>query len=371
MAPTVTHQANVRARGAAPTTAATEQAATSTTSRTSQDFTTITGTPVQLVVHDVSPEDYPADMSLHEVWRGVMTPLRRTLLACGLTPEDADDTLQEVALRAVQNDIPVVSPRALAAWAYTVAMHEVANLHRRRARSRESLNATPYDERAADPRETEQAVEARLACQALLAELPSLRPRERTALAAILEPEQRAGVDPNVLAQRVFRLRAKLERSIRRSVGVLIAPVAWVHRKLSSATPGLVAASWTLPLVVMTVLVHPAVDGMRRTDAPSAAVAVTKHVPPHDTPRPTALATTVRAVARRRAHEATPTATRTPPPTTRLAVTGPMGTGVVAEKHENPDNRLICVNSVPQHGDHTCVDKPPLPPPPTSLTRVR
>jgi hypothetical protein len=197
-----------------------------------------------------------------------------------------------------------------------------------------------------------------------------LRPRERAALASILEPEQRADVDPNVLAQRVFRLRAKLERAVRRSVGVVIACVAWPHRKLSNPAPGLVAACWTLPLLVMTVLTPPGVDGMVRTQARGAVAPVAKHEPPHDIPRPTIVATSVGAVARHPTHGARPTATQIPP-TARIAVSGPMGTGVFADKHENPDNRLICVNSVPQHGDHTCIDKPLPPLAPTSLTRAR
>lgn len=367
MAPTVTHQANVRGGTARGADAQTEQAATAKISNTGEDFL-MTSAPLQMELlgdDAATPADQDEGASLDEVWPVVAAALRRSLLRYGVDPFDADDIVQNVALRAIRKRVPIVSARVFGKWAHTVAIRQAADVRRNRARSRETLDSTPVEQHTPDPRETESRAEARLACRAVFAEAASLRSRERAALAGLLSPDDRTDVDPNVQAQRVFRLRAKLGRAVRRAVGVFVPPFAWAHRKGATAAPELVVAvSWAVPMLVATALAQASPEAARVAE--SASWVTTAEPASTAASQSTSYKAASAALAPLPTPLARPAAPSAPPPTptptsTRLDVAGPGGTGVFVDKHPSPDNRLICVHNAPNHGDEHCVDKPPLP----------
>jgi hypothetical protein len=360
--PTVTHHANVRGGTAREDSTPNQQVATTRSSNAGDSLAMTNSSPMTGRLAPSAVEgDVPRDVRLEEVWPVVAPAVRASLIRYGVSPPDAEDIVQNVAEKALRKGVPVVSARAFGRWAVKVAFRQAADIRRARERHPECLDPSPIPSHRPDPAETESAAEARLACQAVLAAVPSLRPRERTTLAGLLDRDARADLDSNVLAQRVWRLRTKLERAVRRTVGLCVAPFVWTHRKgLAATAPDVILASLSIPVLVLSVLATP--GPQEQTGSPVFAA----DVEPADTAQQAtahiAVFAPLPSVLKVQPPTPQPTSQPTPTPTsTRVAVAGPGGVGGYVDKHPNPDDRLICVSNAPNQGDRYCLNRPPLP----------
>jgi RNA polymerase sigma factor (sigma-70 family) len=81
----------------------------------------------------------------YEAWSGeILAFLRRRL-----GPADAEDAFQETFLRALRGYDRLEHGRELHAWAYTIAAHVAADMHRRRRPAAEAVEGAADDSRPA------------------------------------------------------------------------------------------------------------------------------------------------------------------------------------------------------------------------------
>ena len=144
-------------------------------------------------------------VDLSAVWPEVSRRLSRYLQSQGTQPEDAEDAVQECALRLLDGAVPWTSADDLLPWCITVARRHLIDLSRKRAR----LVPPQFDEVVAE-NDVHREVSARLSLQAVVAAWPQLSPRERASLAdAAAGSAQRSESRREAVRDNVARHRAR------------------------------------------------------------------------------------------------------------------------------------------------------------------
>jgi RNA polymerase sigma factor (sigma-70 family) len=150
-----------------------------------------------------------------DVWPQVSRRLQRTLMKRGTPPADAEDLVQETAVRALQAAVPFDSADDLFGWSLVVARRLAIDAHRRH---RLILDVDVPDR--AGPHIVDRQVEARLSLEAVAAALAELSPRDRRALLAVVDgtgDDRREAVRINVQRHRArARLRVRLGELLER-----------------------------------------------------------------------------------------------------------------------------------------------------------
>jgi hypothetical protein len=281
------------------------------------------------------------------------------LASRGVDPVQREDIVQEVALRALDKQVPFTDPADLYRWAATTARNIHVDILRTGGRTTgdDALVAV------ADPSDVAHTVERRVALGQVWRALALMRPNEQAAILDSLD-EDRYARSSQVLVRR-HRARATL----RRAVGGVLAWVAAVRLRLRSMGPGApamtsVAAVALLGPVLALHLTGPA----ERREAPAAAPTAATPAGPAR-PVPAALRASVRPAAapavRTRPSRPVAARVRTAPVAGKKVaeVDTPTGFGGGVETVPNPGGRhRVCVgNAHDPTGAPVCVGPLPLP----------
>jgi DNA-directed RNA polymerase specialized sigma24 family protein len=297
--------------------------------------------------------EHTSPVPIGEVWPVVRADLVRALAARQVPRPDAEDIVQEVAVRALEHPDGFATQRDLARWSWRVAWHLRIDAARKNTR----LTAVPCPEVAARD-DTAVLVEGRLALEATLSGLTRLSASDR---AALLEPpEATASRQESVrLAVRRHRARARLTRL----VGGL--PAGWLglggarrrvrllrprtHIAITAAPVAVLVASQLGVVMLGLPLREPSESSTPRL-SPSVTYSDATIVPA--TVRPL---TAPVHVSRRDG----PTAA--PPATVAAVPVGP-SLRVVVTRDDRPDPPTLCMRNVAAV-DQVCIDRPgpPLP----------
>ena len=281
---------------------------------------------------------------LGEAWPEVSARLVRMLTSRGADPALRDDIVQEVAVRALDKQVPFTDPADLYRWAAVTAR----NLHIDHLRSGGRMVGD--DELVAMPDGTDvaHAAERRVALGHVWRALAVMRPGERE---AILDSLRTDGVPCTSQALvRRHRARATLRRAVG---GMMVTLTTWrlrMREYVDTAAPGLRAAG---AVVVMTPLVAYQLSGLvpgpgtapgaevrrQRTVVVNDATSVHPEPDPTDDPTP---APSPSPSGTPDGGDPEPTGSPTPTPTT-IEVPG-VDPKVVTEPTTEPtDAKTLCV----------------------------
>jgi hypothetical protein len=283
------------------------------------------------------------------------------LASRGVDPVLREDIVQEVALRALDKQVPFTDPADLYRWAATTAR----NLHVDILRTGGRTTGDDALVAVADPSDVAHTAERRVALGQVWRALALMRPNEQEAILDSLD-EDRYARSSQVLVRR-HRARATLRRAVGGVLSVLGA-LRLRLRDAGMAAPGItsVAAVALLGPVLVLDLAGPAVQRPAVAPAPAFAVLTGRARPMQaallTTLRPTAV--TAPAGPARTVRRATVPA---PAGAERVAEVAPGGTGLGVDRPPNPEHRRdVCVGT--RHPDReVCVPRPdtgPLPEPP-------
>jgi hypothetical protein len=285
--------------------------------------------------------------SLEAVWPDVERRLRALLYKRGLDQPSADDVVQEVALRVIDNDVTYDSPGDLLRWAAPVACRLHVDLLRHRARH-------VYPEDATEPAAGDDVagqVADRLELQRALRGIARLRPADR---AAIIEAV--AGPVP-ASRQEAVRLAVRRHRARHRLAVVLEhLAAAFGALRLALRNRRTVALATLVPVAAMPFLV--AVPHVRPADAavtPGLTVpaAVSRQEVVHV--RDAAPAITRQALTRG-GHAAAPAHARGSTEHEAVRVSAPAGLGVRAgTDRRRPGEPILCISDIPLRSQPVCV----------------
>lgn len=363
---TVTVKQSAVATGPAPRDDSTSDAAAMAVAPMASDTRCIVDSPRELetgLTATVVPSPIAARLAV--AWPHIERYLRRALRARGLSRDDTNDVLQQVALHALERGPDERgTDEDLLRWAYVVAMNEDTD-RRRRAHRWAALEATAGPQgNLLDCHVVESAVEARLAVEAVWGELARLPLRDREAvLDALGTDAPRADVNPRTEAVRRFRGRARLHAAVRRAVGGL-APIADLRRRIRTGTAATSLAACALAPFTFG-MVKDSITADRLRPPPPEATGATSNGP--STPA-RAFVTPLKPTGPSGSRDASLTATATtrssrqdeePQRASLASVRGPNGTRADVDRSPDPgDRRLVCLKNLPEHGDEYCVYQP-------------
>jgi DNA-directed RNA polymerase specialized sigma24 family protein len=143
------------------------------------------------------PLDWP------DRWPAVTSTVRRVLLRRGAPSALVDDAIQMAAERALRRREPFDGIQGWTAWTIKVAWHEVQ--HEWRRQSRLEAGEPPDRPDAADPA---TVTDHRLELEAVAMALSELKPGDRTAALAGLDPNE-AAAEPLSPSEKMRRYRAR------------------------------------------------------------------------------------------------------------------------------------------------------------------
>jgi hypothetical protein len=214
-----------------------------------------------------------------DAWPAVNSRLLRTLRSEGVAHQQAEDLVQEAALRALDHEVQYASSDELFAWCLVVA-RRIRIDGFRRARF---VADAGVPETGSAPSSVEDAVEQRLLLEEVARVLPRLSDGERQALMSTpdgAQLERREAVRQNV---RRHRARRHVLTMLEGMIGVLVALVArW--RRVTKQAMTLVAGSAIGIAATFTVVPGPWSDndggGAPEGDARRAAVVSAVHPAP-------------------------------------------------------------------------------------------
>lgn len=296
---------------------------------------------------------------LGEVWPEVAERLGKLLACRGVDPVLAEDIVQDVAVRALDKQVPFTDPADLYRWA-AVAARNIHIDHVRcggRTTEVESLVGVP------DGTDVAYAVERRVALSQVWQAIAVLRPGEREAILGTLD-ERRGARTSGALVRR-HRARATL----RKAVGGLIATTAAARLRLRAVSPMLRTAGAVAVLTPVVALdlgggAIGALDVHRGTGptAPAPAVVVRTVAARSDAGSARGTGATVRAS---RAIRATTTTVTEPvvrkPSRDKTTVPTPGGNGEVGHRPKQPGEGTFCADGVPMTTGSVCVQEVPVP----------
>jgi DNA-directed RNA polymerase specialized sigma24 family protein len=215
-----------------------------------------------------------APIDIGSEWPWVRAQVLRTLSGRQVPSADAEDIIQEVALRALARPTAFATREDLARWSWRVAWRLRIDATRRDKRL--AAEAPPD---VAGPDDTARLVEGRMAVETALAGVASLSAADRAALFAVTGPEA-SRQDAVRLAVRRHRARARLRRAIGFAGAWLGWVAVWARRlrqtpvaRAALVAPVLlaVAAEVGVTLLVPTPRVRPPAPAAIRTPAPQEA----------------------------------------------------------------------------------------------------
>ncbi len=161
----------------------------------------------------------PPDAALEAAWREFAGELRTFIGRRVARPEDADDILQLVALRLVQNSGKDRDRQTLLAWLYTVTRNAITDYYRSAVHRREvSTDALPEGP-VQDLTDEEDVEQVRAGLASCIRPLLKLLPAEQAAalelvdLGAVsqVEAARRVGISVSGMKSRVQRGRRGLQ----------------------------------------------------------------------------------------------------------------------------------------------------------------
>jgi DNA-directed RNA polymerase specialized sigma24 family protein len=186
----------------------------------------------------------------------------------GVDPALRDDIVQEVAVRALDKQVPFADPDDLYKWAATAAR----NLHVDHLRAGGRTTCDDVLSGVADQTDVAYAVERRMALAHVWRALAAMRPGEREAILESLDEEQRAHTSQALV--RRHRARA----SLRKAVGGVLVWLGGARLRLRGAvespafqTAG--AAAMLAPALVLELAVTAPAPAAPRPPARVAAAA--------------------------------------------------------------------------------------------------
>jgi DNA-directed RNA polymerase specialized sigma24 family protein len=185
---------------------------------------------------------------LGEVWPEVSERLHRLLASRGVDPSLREDIVQEVAVRALDKQVPFADPGDLYRWAATAAR----NLHVDHLRSGSRTVCDDALATVADRVDVAHAAERRVALDVVWRALAGMRPGERAAILDGLE-EDRTPRTSQVLVRR-HRARATLRKAVGGVLGWLGLARLRLRlrlRALGDASPALSAVAMLAPAVAL------------------------------------------------------------------------------------------------------------------------
>lgn len=170
-------------------------------------------------------------------WPEVARRLARALARRGVPGADAEDIVQETALRALAAAPPVSSPEGLLRWSFTVARRIEIDRGRRRGRT-ELLSVELARSRPAGV-DTARAAESRVALAAAARGLATLSDTDRAALLGVLTDDEPALDRRQAVRQAVRRHRARtrLVAVVGKLVGVGVAAGQGLRRLAARLRP--------------------------------------------------------------------------------------------------------------------------------------
>jgi RNA polymerase sigma-70 factor (ECF subfamily) len=160
--------------------------------------------------------------SLEAVWREFSGELRRFILRRVRRPEDADDILQLVALRLVQNSEQPRERRTMLGWLYTVTRNAITDYYRAAVHRREvmanEMPEPPIVDLSADD-DAQRAVAGLAACVRPLLRLLPAGQAEAVQLVDLdgvsqVEAARATGISVSGMKSRVQRGRRGLRRAL-------------------------------------------------------------------------------------------------------------------------------------------------------------
>lgn len=281
-----------------------------------------------------------------ETWPAVSRGLTRYLRSRGVGAADADDLVQECAVRVLQHAVEWDTPDDLARWCTTV----VRNLHVDLVRRRGALPLTDAHEQPTGA-DVERDVTARLAFAELRRVWPQLSPRDRECLTdnGPAPADRKAAVRQNVARHRA---RQRLSALMRTSLS-LSAVLAGLRRWSRPAAAGAVVAAGlaTLVLPAPPAATTPVVDRAEQS-RPAAASTPVRRVAAVPVTQPSSARPTQRPAVRVRP------AVAVLPAVTRVQLATGDG-AVVRHREARPDEPLVCVRDLVV--SELCVDSPDQP----------
>ncbi|MDT7570040.1 MAG: polymerase sigma-70 factor, subfamily [Actinomycetota bacterium] len=193
------------------------------------------------------------DAELAEVWPEASRALRAYLRSRGASPQDADDLVQECAIRILRASPAFVDAADLLRWCLPVVRNLSVDLHRRGHRELpvECLPDRPVGRDVADD------VSHSLELRRVLRAMQQLRPSDRDVIVAHVEQDQQGPLDrKSAVRLNVQRHRAR-QRLLARLAAVFGACVAFGRRAPRAALP----AALPVALVVGLMSAGPGVAG--------------------------------------------------------------------------------------------------------------
>ena len=169
---------------------------------------------------------------LGEAWPEVSAKLRRMLASRGVDPALNDDIVQEVAVRALDKQVPFTDPADLYRWAATTARH--LHIDHLRCDGR-----TTHDDAlvtVADATDVAHTVERRVALGHVLRAMAGLRPGERAAILDSLE-------DREARTSQALVRRHRARATLRKAVGGAISAATLARLRLRTLSPAFQAAA--------------------------------------------------------------------------------------------------------------------------------
>lgn len=302
---------------------------------------------------------------LGEAWPEVAERLGKLLACRGVDPLLAEDIVQDVAVRALDKQVPFTDPNDLYRWA-AVAARNIHIDHMRcggRTTEVESLVGVP------DGTDVAYAVERRVALGHVWRAIAVLRPGEREAILGTLDDDRTARTSGALV--RRHRARATL----RKAVGGMIAACGAARLRGRSFSPMLRTAGAVAVLTPVMALdlgggglgaLHagrgPGADGT----APAVVVQTVRAARTMSDSRldAPARATTRGTAARVVARAADPGASVKPvyvPRRDDHPIAAPLGGADFGQKPKQPGNPTLCVNGIPDPSDSVCTQEVPLP----------
>jgi hypothetical protein len=181
---------------------------------------------------------------LAEVWPQAAQALRAYLRSRGASPQDADDLVQECAVRVLRSRPTFIDAPDLLRWCLPVVRNLSVDLHRR-GRHELPVESVP-DRQGGDVAET---VLVSLELLRVLRALEKLRPSDRDAIVANVEQEQGGSLDrKQAVRLNVQRHRAR-QRLLARLAAVLGICAAFGRRMVRVAGPAALPVALAVALL--------------------------------------------------------------------------------------------------------------------------
>jgi RNA polymerase sigma-70 factor (ECF subfamily) len=163
-----------------------------------------------------------ATSPVEDVWREFSGELRQFILRRVSRPHDADDILQLVALRLVQDSGEPRDRRTLLAWLYTVTRNAITDYYRAAVHRREVTASEVPDAPAVDLSPDEDARQALTELAACIPPLLRLLPAEQASAVDLVdlqgvsqvEAARTSGMSVSGMKSRVQRGRRALRRAM-------------------------------------------------------------------------------------------------------------------------------------------------------------